>query len=254
MDEVQQASEKERFLELKSTPERSLAILKEFQADRPFWEAQGGDLLLIENLKHGTKGGALIAKALAMRVCRLEYEASQVMVKGAVSQSAAAIQEKEAIPPDQLQKIFSLPNKLLPTLTSSAPRMTTDTAARALSLPSVLCRVLVHLSFPSKEHRLGIKHESGQASAARLLLAEQVSVLWKDIARGCQGNTAWEIATRLRWPLLPSTLKHSHWRALHCGKAEVQDKTPSIENCHSGFGESTHQRLRPRSSPTSGQE
>jgi len=225
-EEVQKATD--RYNALVGNKDKSLEVLQSIKQSAPgLWDQEGGDALLEAEQSWEA------ARLFAMRVCRLEFALSESLIKpaggAAVEAAKASVDEVKEIPPDKRALVFAAPLGAQGQLLSLKGQQRASLA----TTPTILQRMLIHISFPSAAHRHEVKLDLPNAGALRLRMAAQVSRAWRDMVLSKESNTAWEIATRLRWPELSPTLSVPNWLTLYRSRVLAADST--IENCHKGL-------------------
>jgi len=231
MTQDELTAERNRYDHLMTlTNEKRLEILTAFKESEPgLWEAEGGDKLL---------DFEILEEEAALRILRLEFVSSRSMTKGAGGADVASVkgemEGKEGIPPDQRCVAFSASTPILaPRGLDSRVGHKHQTAKAALTLPSALQRILLHVAFPGAAHRHRIALDKPNAGAHRLAVAATVSRAWREAVKSPGCNTAWELATRLRWPSISKRLSVASWRALYRSRAQ---SAPTDENAIEDLG------------------
>mmetsp|Transcript_39616 Transcript_39616/g.93034 ORF Transcript_39616/g.93034 Transcript_39616/m.93034 type:complete len:207 (-) Transcript_39616:2046-2666(-) len=182
-------------------------ILLAFQESEPgLWEAEGGDDLLMAHDDN----------ILALRVLRLEHASSRSLTKSAggadVSEVKDKLEAKDGIPPDQHCLMLRTPASAVGR--AGVVLGKGKQPAVALNLPAALQRIVLHVTFPGAAHRHRVALDSPDAGARRLAIVATVSRAWWEVIKSPGCNTAWELASRLRWPNIPKNLSVTSWRSL----------------------------------------
>jgi len=201
----------------KSVLREELLSLKESMPS--VWEAHGGDKLLDCSMPWRE------ADVYSLRILRLMHESGDVLTKSAAGGAASA-----TIPPDTHAVAFPGRSRLALIHAPAKSQM----AIVALNPLRVLQRVFLNVAFPSEGHRRGLLRDAPKAGAVRLAMAASVCRAWRAALSG-DCDTAWEVASRLRWPHLPAKLTLGNWRSLYRSRILAggfsSDET-AIENCH----------------------
>jgi len=224
----EEAIEKEaqRYQALCADRATSMEALQSIRESSPgLWDQEGGDILLEAE-------GREAERVLALRVCRFESMLSESLVKpaggAAVEAAKSRVDELIDIPPDKQALVFATPLGVGAKGQLQGPGRSSLATTR-----TILQRIFIHISFPSVAHRHQVKLDPPNTGALRLRMAAQVSRAWRDVLLSKESNTAWEIATRLRWPELSPTLSVPNWLTLYRSRVLAADST--IENCHKGL-------------------